>query len=318
VLGNQRWKRATACVFVALLLPIWVVIRRTHQYGWEYYLTFGPGHFLFGRQTTASLTIDGVEMRVIRDRSPTVFLKIAEVRGHELHWTTDDAHFEIGATLQDETTIIGRGEDITGNGVPDLILTAYSGGAHCCYTFFIFEIEAPGRFREVAAIHASHGGRFEDVNADGAMDFVMADWTWAYALTCFACLSPPEVVLLFTDGSFEIAPEFMLGPPPAETPEQFAARMRSRSNGSELNDPVPLYDEMLKRIYAGHAESAWHLFNAVWKPEFGEREQARRHFCEVLSSSPYVEALREMNGGRLEPFSSVEHNAAAVPSANGS
>jgi hypothetical protein len=37
------------------------------------------------------------------------------------------------------------GEDVNGDGVPDVVLEAYSGGAHCCWTYYIISLgQKPG------------------------------------------------------------------------------------------------------------------------------------------------------------------------------
>jgi hypothetical protein len=36
---------------------------------------------------------------------------------------------------------VPNGIDLTGDGRPNMILTSWSGGAHCCFTHYIFELE---------------------------------------------------------------------------------------------------------------------------------------------------------------------------------
>jgi hypothetical protein len=51
--------------------------------------------------------------------------------------------------------LIAMSGDITGRGVPNLVVSEYAGGAHCCLSFHIFEIGK--EFREIAVLDAGHG-----------------------------------------------------------------------------------------------------------------------------------------------------------------
>jgi len=84
--------------------------------------------------------------------------------------------------------------NITGNGIPNLVVTAYSGGAHCCSIYHIFELG--DEFREVATIDAADGGAvFTNLTANGTPAIQMSDWSYAYEFTSFAGSFAPDIIL---------------------------------------------------------------------------------------------------------------------------
>ncbi|HEV2332002.1 MAG TPA: hypothetical protein VGV16_02480, partial [Gammaproteobacteria bacterium] len=52
--------------------------------------------------------------------------------------------YAIGYPLQEDqspdSVKLKVGDDLTGAGLPDLLLSEWSGGAHCCYTFHLFQL----------------------------------------------------------------------------------------------------------------------------------------------------------------------------------
>ena len=48
--------------------------------------------------------------------------------------------FKLGLQSDDmpESKLVKPGKDITGDGVPDLVVSEWSGGAHCCFVYNVF------------------------------------------------------------------------------------------------------------------------------------------------------------------------------------
>jgi len=298
--GPRRWWFVVIGLALALALPGYVFIKRTKQFGWEYYLTFGPGHYFFGTQTLDSITFNGASLRITRDRSPDVWENTVEITSAQGTQALTSRMWEFGYTMSDGTTI-GRGDDITGNSKPNLVLMEFTGGAHCCFIYHIYESDAPRELHEIATIDAQHGGGFEDRDGDGVPEFITHDWTWAYALTCFACLRYPDVVLMWDGLNYVPAFELMRGPEPTEGNGEFARRIYREEQSQGFIAVDQLYSEMLERIYTGYAATAWELFQVAWQPTYGDKSAAREEFLNTLYSSPYISTLRELNSGTLDP-----------------
>jgi hypothetical protein len=79
------------------------------------------------------------------------------------------------------------GKDINGDGKPEAVFVGYSGGAHCCWTYWIVSLgDRPGLIKEVANQTAVG---FRDT-ADGHLDLRTGDGVFDY----FDCLSHAETV----------------------------------------------------------------------------------------------------------------------------
>jgi len=91
------------------------------------------------------------------------------------------------------------GDDVNGDGIPDVVLEAYSGGAHCCWTYYIISLGSkPGLIkkfennRDAAFFWNKENRRIEIVTLDGNFDY--------FDGLCHAC-TPFPVVYLRLDGS---------------------------------------------------------------------------------------------------------------------
>jgi hypothetical protein len=93
--------------------------------------------------------------------------------------------------------------DLDDIGQPNVILSLYSGGAHCCSIQQIFTFD-PGTMTYAETEHdfGNSGARIEDLNHDGHDEFVTADNRFAYEFTDFAASGLPLQILTFTGSGF--------------------------------------------------------------------------------------------------------------------
>lgn len=188
--------------------------------------------------------------------------------------------------------LIPIGTDITGLGKPNLILNEWSGGAHCCFTFHIFELD--DHPREVASVQAEHSdyAHFEDLNHDGIYEFVGWDFTFAYWHAGFLQSPAPKIVLRFDGTQYELAPNLMKqAPPSAGQLAKTEAEVRRDAWDDKFPPPL-LWGTMLDLIYTGHSNLARPFADAAWLPGNIGEPRFLREFCHQLSSSPYFAQLR--------------------------
>jgi len=189
---------------------------------------------------------------------------------------------------------IAIGRDITGKGVPNLVISYWSGGAHCCYTAHVFEIG--GRFRKIASLNAENGPLdFEDLDGDGALEFVFRDWTFAYWRTSFNYSPAPRVVLRFQNGAYRMAPDFMRKPPASN--DLLKEKAQEVLKGDWTNERVPpeLWRYMVELIYSGNAKQAWAFFDMAWRPGAPGKATFLKDFRSQLAKSPYWSEVAAMN-----------------------
>lgn len=89
--------------------------------------------------------------------------------------------------------------DINGDGVPDLVLLAFSGGAHCCWTYYFLSLgPKPGL---IAKFENNRDATFYDDEKTGRIYLSIEDGAFDYFdEVCHAC-SPFPVVFLRLDGA---------------------------------------------------------------------------------------------------------------------
>ncbi|MFC4427917.1 hypothetical protein [Deinococcus navajonensis] len=105
--------------------------------------------------------------------------------------------------------------DLTGDGVPEVILGQFSGGAHCCFVYSIYSLTTP--LRRILYAPTAHSDGFEITQLDGRgpKELVTGDWRFAYAYGLSFADSPalPQVYA-FRAGQYVMAtrdhPQFLL------------------------------------------------------------------------------------------------------------
>jgi hypothetical protein len=194
------------------------------------------------------------------------------------------------------------GTDVTGLGVPDVVVGEWTGGAHCCFVSHVFEL-GPQALRKVATIDSqdSDGAHFEDVDHDGRLEFLTNDWTFAYWRASFADSPAPDVVLHFRAGRFRVALDFMRKPAPSLADLQSRATALASDEQWKADSPDPpsdLWKEMLDLIYTGNAQLAWRFINMAWPGQKPGKAEFLKEFKAKLQESPYWKDLQELNRGQ--------------------
>lgn len=176
------------------------------------------------------------------------------------------------------------GQDITGDGKPDMAVAEWTAGAHCCITVYVFEIGE--EFRQVATIHGEDSAPdFTDLDGDAIPEVVLHDWTFAYWRTGFASSPAPQVILRFRDGAYRVAGDLMHKPAPA--PPELETRARKVRNDWAEEYHRGFWGFALDLIYSGHAGLAWQFLEMAWPPDRPGKEQFLSDFRARLSKSPY-------------------------------
>ena len=193
--------------------------------------------------------------------------------------------------------LIVMGGDITGRGVPNLVVSEFSGGAHCCLNFHIFEIGE--ECREIAVLDAAHGdlAHFEKRSGEKGLVFVANDWAFAYWNASFAESPAPEVILRFSDGRYRLAVDLMRRPAPSdETVEEQIRQVHVDRAWEEGGRPVRLWKFMLDLIYTGNATAAREFFEKAWVPGVPGKTEFLAEFRSQLAKSKYWEDLDSLVG----------------------
>jgi len=107
------------------------------------------------------------------------------------------------------------GTDITGEGNPDLILTLWSGGAHCCYNTVVYDLGNVVKCFPIIPLDDFDGwsdctGEFEDLDEDGVHKFITCEGVFSCAYC--ACANFPTAKVIFRyepeKGYYPASPQF--------------------------------------------------------------------------------------------------------------
>lgn len=184
--------------------------------------------------------------------------------------------------------------DVTGDGVPELFVEAYSGGAHCCYTLLV--VSEVGERSILATIDFAHSGpTVIDYDADGVHEIELLDWTFAYWNTSFAESPAPTVVLRWNGSAFVPSVRHMRdrGPQPSA-----AEILASVAKSNQLTTPerhwptVAVWSTMLRLMYTGHEALAWQVLAEATTGHEQESAAFKSEFLKQLDLSPYWPAIK--------------------------
>lgn len=191
-----------------------------------------------------------------------------------------------------DAPMIRNGTDITGLGRPDMIVSTFSGGAHCCTVHYVFEMEP--QFRLLATLDDADDdlAHFER-QKDGHYYYITADWTFGYWPTCFACSPSEEVTLRFvndaTGGAYYLALDRMQKPAPAtaEWNKELAAARKVVNAGDPNSIGTTMWQTVLDLLYTGHSDLAWKFVDALGPKAQQKPLPTLADFCGLLKHSPY-------------------------------
>jgi hypothetical protein len=82
-------------------------------------------------------------------------------------------------------------KDIDRDTVPEVIVSTYSGGAHCCTNFTIHGWKNTQSITTQTGLLDSDGGEFKDLDGDGLQEFLTVDNAFLYAFDSYAGSFPP-------------------------------------------------------------------------------------------------------------------------------
>lgn len=98
------------------------------------------------------------------------------------------------------------GRDLNRDGLPDLVVSEWSGGAHCCFTTTVYSVGS--EVRTILSLSSGNcgAGEFRDLDGDGTWEFLTCDDQWAYAYCSFAESPFPIVVMTYDPTRREYVP----------------------------------------------------------------------------------------------------------------
>ncbi|MDQ6788722.1 MAG: emp24/gp25L/p24 family protein [Acidobacteriota bacterium] len=215
-----------------------------------------------------------------------------------LHFA-DTAEKDDATGIKSSANLFRATADKTGDGTPDIAVEYYSGGAHCCFSLYFYELG-----NEIKPIKSLDTGDAQTIAVgkmpDGSLKLSTGDNTFAYWNTSFAESPIPEVILTFRDGEFRPDAKLMQKPAPNLVKlKQEAATVRRKmppdtyiaEKGASFGDIF--WSKMLDLIYSGHEDLAWQYFDLAWNPKKKGKELFKQDFKNQLSNSKFYRMYLE-------------------------
>lgn len=185
------------------------------------------------------------------------------------------------------------GTDVNADGVPDLVLTGWTGGAHCCFVTWVFSLgEEFAVLAEVIGEHAE--AEIRQADDDPALEFVVRDWALAYWPFDFAGSPSVEVVLDWQGRGLQ--PSAPLTAAQVKLPADLDAQARKYaadpSWADKAYDPIcGLFATALNLVYAGEADRAAAFIAEAWGGDRATLARLTMEFGRRLGGSRYLDEI---------------------------
>lgn len=179
------------------------------------------------------------------------------------------------------------GTDITGEGYPDLVIQTFSGGAHCCFSWTVYELGETLN-KVLQSPDSNCEGELKDLDADGKMEFITCDDLFAYKYCCFASSPLVKVVMKYESGRGYV-------PASPQFPEEYAediVRDRQMAIGAKAQDKCEwdnstkcsVLPVVLDYLYSGQQDKAWNELHRLYR--FQDEKTFRQEILDMVSASP--------------------------------
>jgi len=195
------------------------------------------------------------------------------------------------------STIKIMGQNITGDGIPDMVIEDYSGGAHCCSSYYIFELGE--EFRWLTTFYSGNSPtNFSNIDTDTAWEAVTCDPAYIY-WPSYASSPCVQVRLYYQQGYYQLDLKAMAEPMPKLKDLKDKA-MSIKNSWEKDNDnyrSIPtIREEMLNLIYGGHADLAWDFYEWSWlSADIPSKKQFITNFTKRLVGSEYWSDIYQLN-----------------------
>ena len=187
------------------------------------------------------------------------------------------------------------GDDFTGEGLPELLISEWSGGAHCCYTFLLFRLgETFNHIQDLPLLDADESAF---VRRPGVKGLVLASFdfsAFAYFPKDFADSPAGRVFLSFQDGRFKPDTKLMKSNPPTDAEVVKCAGLFRPSRDWKDGQPSGLWYYATDLIYTGNAAQAWTFLDGAWGGSTTDKKKYLDDYRQRFKKSVYYPELMQL------------------------
>ncbi len=225
---------------------------------------------------------------------------VVRAGGRSLFRIDNFLRLRLSGPVQDPRVSISPGTDISGDGIPDLVVFGWSGGAHCCFVAWVLSLGE--EFRVLAEVT---GGDvepiFRQMDDDTALEVQVVDGAFAYWPRSFGGSPSVRVALDWAGDRLHPSVELTatLQPTAAEVISD-ADRIRTDPGWQTQMEPYDaVFSRALELLYSGHEDLAASFIDSAWGGTRSGEVQLVMEFGQRLERSIYhgrlENARREMH-----------------------
>lgn len=259
--------------------PVWIRL----------YDLWGQGSFEIVHGGTRLLAVRGERLRVL-DRVP--------MAGQDVEYFAPDRGKDCDPTIEPDT-------DLDGDGVPEFVVSEYTGGANCCFRLHICKVW-PDFHHQVLDLEYASGGIFRQLDPDPAMEAEVRDFSMDFFYSGPRRGVAPSLKLDFDGRVWRPSASLMRGAPATEAELEAMVRLWEGFQIDEQGSVVTFGDAsrepwapMVRLVYTGHADQAWGVLERAMPKSLKARRAFWASMLEHLRSSNGWDAIVEMNGSSL-------------------
>ncbi len=237
---------------------------------------------------------DVYKITIGRDRESLCHFVEVKKQGQVIYRDQEiGSHFYFGANVDKKDSPFRR---LLPGGHLNFILSKWTGGAHCCFSLQIFDLE--NGFSKVADIEGgSSVPTFKDIDGDGSLEIEVEDDFLVYRFSSFVSSAIGHVVLKYRDGQYVVASEIMRKAPISIgslirkiTSWQKTLKKISESEWSpefpqEL--PRPFMQAITDLTFSGNKKTALKLIELVWPKDRPGKDAFVKAYEEALRESRF-------------------------------
>ena len=263
-----------------------------------------PATICIQRFLDQSASIAGVHFQTFSNAAAGESCLRVSQDGKTLYQSTgdNDRVYTLGQKADEQgIPVIPPGTDITGRGYSEVIVSEWTGGAHCCLNDYVFQVTPTFRLIDTLQAGDEDLAHFAHLDSTGRWYFFTQDWTFAYWHGSFAGSPQHEVILQFVEdasgGHYHLALDKMRRPAPSAVEwaqlqraiREDIATKQSRDVSAFRNS---LWQPVLDLLYTGHSDLAWKLIDEAGPEAQSGSAPSLSDFCSTLKESRYWPDLR--------------------------
>jgi len=176
-------------------------------------------------------------------------------------------------------------KDVNGDKKIDLIITQWTGGAHCCYNLTIFNLQ--NGVSKLAYIQGgSRGFQLKNLDQDESLEIIFWDNPIDYLFNSFSSSAQGKVILKLKNGKFRLAPKLMKSSINSKDVQRMRLEIRKEFQ-TDGEIPHSFLKLLMQLSYSGHLDFALRLAEELWPKSRAGFTKFKLDFSRALSGSVY-------------------------------